>query len=105
MAFSKNDKNIRRAGRPLGVKNKVSPEREVERAYKTGKTISEIVQILSDKINADGKMDEATLLRYISKYLDIKMNLLEKALQADGEEDTKEAPKSKVIELKPVKIL
>lgn len=101
MPFKEKDPNINRGGRPRGRKNKVNPDKEIEKAFSSGMSLSEILDFISEKIRGtkDGsvKLSENELIKYIAKILDIKMALAKEYMQIIKDskplEPKKEQPK------------
>ena len=81
--FQKGDSRINRDGRPKGRRNKLSPEKEIERALKAGMSNTDLVEFMTDKIQNAGeyKLTEQALFKYLAKLIDTKSNLFDQWLK------------------------
>lgn len=112
MPFKKNDPNIQRAGRPRGSRNKKNPMEEFQRAFTSGLTLQEAIEIVSNiikkatvNVDSTGKVEQLShneLIKYLAQFFNMKTYAAEKCVQewadAKAEEDKlKEASKPKSV--------
>lgn len=96
MAFEKDDPRINRSGRPKGSRNKVKAQRDISNAIAEGKSLQDMVDWLSGRLD-DDKISETQKGKYAQELIKLKLELAKiefKSFEVDN-------PKEKVSKDKP----
>lgn len=112
MTLRHNPQNINLKGRPRGSRNKKNPNEEFQKAFTSGLTLQEAIEIVSNiikKATTDvsttgevSKLSHNELIKYLAQFFNMKTYAAEKCVQewaeAKAEEERlKEASKPKSV--------
>ena len=91
MTLRHNPQNINRAGRRKGSRNKKNPNEEFQKAFTSGLTLQEAIEIVSNiikkatvDVSATGevqKLSHNELIKYLAQFFNMKTYAAEKCVQ------------------------
>lgn len=95
MPFEKDDPRINRGGRPKSSRNKVSAQRDITSALAKGKSLEDMVEWLSNKID-DKAITDPQKAKFMTELIKLKLELTKIELKLVEQESPKQKPSSDI---------